>query len=198
MSRRRLFYNIVVYKHEKDMLRMLDVDLFQNRILEVFVPEFRGQTITEKEATLREYLKTVAENYDDAEMIMQDKDGYFNANVAYGKLEQKEEEQDQDVWKRKKKKKEAVFNDFYKFQRKSANDRKAIEKKNSHKTSDGEDDDDEEFDFVNPLDDANDSADDIPENGLEDADYLKKRKNVLASSFQQQLAELNKKKLKTL
>lgn len=188
-----MYYHIVVYKHEKDMLRMLDVELFQSRILEVMLPDFRAQSASEKEAILREYVKTVADNYDAAEIALQDKEGYFNAGVAYGKLEP-EKEEDDDLWKRKKKKKDQVFNDFYKFQRKSANDRKAISKK---KESDDEGEGEFE-DVYNPLEDVEASEDDVPENGLEDPEYLKKRKLALASSFQEQLAALNKKKVKTL
>ena len=189
-----MFYHIVVYKHEKDMLRMLDVELFQSRILEVLLPDFRGQSASEKEAILREYLKTVADNYDAAEIAMQDKEGYFNAGVAYGKLEP-EQEEDDDMWKRKKKKKDQIFTDFYKFQRKSANDRKAISK---NKTDSDDEEDDGFGGVVNPLEDVEASEDDVPENGLEDPEYLKKRKQALASSFQEQLAALNKKKVKTL
>lgn len=189
-----MFYHIIVYKHEKDMLRMLDVELFQNRILEVMLPDFRAQSASEKEAILREYLKTVADNYDAAEIALQDKEGYFNAGVAYGKLEPAQEEDD-DMWKRKKKKKDQVFNDFYKFQRRSANDRKAISKKKP----DSDDEEDGEFEDVHdPMEDVEASEDDVPENGLEDPEYLKKRKQALASSFQEQLAALNKKKVKTM
>lgn len=197
-----MFYHIIVYKHEKDMLRMLDIELFQNRILEVFMPDFRSQTTSEKEATLREYLKTVADNYDEAEMVLEDKDGYIKAGLGYGKLENDEDKQEEEIWKRKKKKKEQVFNDFYKFQRKAANDRKALTKKKADSDEEGDDnDDDDDFGVEDPLGgdyDVEQSDNDVPENGLEDPEYLKKRKQVLANSFQEQLAALNKKKLKTL
>ena len=181
---------------------MLDIELFQSRILETFLPQFRSQSASEKEATLQEYLKIVADNYDDAELILQDKEGYFNAGVAYGKLDQ-EQVEDDDQWKRKKKKKELIFEDFYKFQRKAANDKKGIDRKYNdlaEKQDEGLEEDEESFgDFINPLSD-NDLANDdkIPENGLDDMDYLKKRKQALANSFQEQLASLNKKKLKVL
>lgn len=172
---------------------MLDIELFQNRILEVFVPEYRSQTASEKEAALREYLKTIQDNYDEAEMLMEDKDGYFSAGLAYSKLEQEPPQQDTDAWKRKKKKKELLRNDFYKFQIKAANDKKAIELKNGG----GDDSDDDSSDGLPPAANMDSYAEDNLDDKLEDPDYLKKRKQNLAASFQEQLAELNKKKLKT-
>lgn len=190
---RRLFYHIVVYKHERDMLRMLDIELFQGRILEVFVPEYRSQTASEKESALREYLKTIQDNYDEAEMLLQDKEGYFNAGVAYGKLEQEQPDDDDDTWKRKKKKKEQFKTDFYKFQLKSAKDRKAIEK-----NSENGDSDEESSDGLPPAANMDSDSKEDFNDQIEDPEYLKKRKQNLAASFQQQLAELNNKKLKTL
>lgn len=176
---------------------MLDIELFQGKILEAFVPDYKSQSLNEKESILREYLKTIQDNYEEAEILMQDSEGYFNAGVTYAKLEQDARPEEEDIWKRKKKKKEQLKTDFYKFQLKAANDKRALNSKSKQVTNESEESSNVEGHIrADGFDDE--ASEPEEEEKLEDPDYLKKRKQALASSFQQQLAEINKKKLKML
>ena len=168
------------------------------------LPELRNQTNVEKETVLREYLKAIENEYNDAEIIMQDSQGYNSAVHTYGKVEDTDRkkgmaEEIEDTGRRRKKKRNPEFkDDFYKFQLREKAARQAIDgkKKNDQREEDGSDDDG----FLNTqgLDDEEEEQgeDKLDEDNLLDGDYLKKRKELLAASFQRQLAAINSKKLK--
>lgn len=194
---RKLYYHIIVFKHEKDMLRMFDVELFQYTILEQNLPEFRLRNQVEKDNIMRQYVQTVEDHFDETEVMMQDGEGYSYVQTSYpkGKIVD-EENQREEIADRKKKKKELLRKDFYKFQMKSMLDKSALAMKrrfdNEEKgrtmakvAAEQLDVPYEEEEEVEALDEAK----------LEDGDFLKKRKADLASSFQKQLAALNRKKL---
>ena len=190
---------------------MFDLELFQRRVLEVMMPELRNQTNVEKETVLREYLKAIENEYNDAEIIMQDAQGYNSALHTYGKIEDTDRkkgmaEEIEDTGRKKKKRNPEFKDDFYKFQLREKAAKQAIDGKiKESKDEDANSDDDgffntkglEGVELVDNFQGADEEGDEkLNEDNLLDGDYLKKRKGLLATSFQRQLAAINSKKLK--
>jgi hypothetical protein len=63
-SKKNLFFCVIVYKHERDMIRAFDLELFQHKMLEKFSIEYRGMTQHEKDQTLDNYLTSIEGNID--------------------------------------------------------------------------------------------------------------------------------------
>jgi hypothetical protein len=210
IKNRALHYHVVVFKHEKDMLRAFDLHLFQRRILEVMYPAFRGQSAMDQKQIFNDYLAALDIGYEEAENIMlEDADGYISAQYGFSKIEDPDApktliDEVNEECKRKRKKLPEFKDDFYKFQLRAKKARQDVEivgkrksrvdRSNSDEEDDqgeGEDDDWESLDL--------DRGDEKPmnESNMLDADYLAKKKQELASSFQKQLEGLRRKKLKT-
>lgn len=200
---------MVIYKHEKDMLRMFDLDLFQRRILERLLPEYKDQNLLEKEKTLKDYLKTIEEDYDEREMDAILQDGFAVTDVASKRTKVFDPDApltalEQVRLARRKKKNSIYKDDFYKTQIRANKDREAILGKKPAKQPLGEADGEEEVEGLDRgFADDDESGEElfnlgaeIDEDALNDPDFLKKRKAQLAANFQREIQHLQNKKLK--
>lgn len=215
---RALHYHVVVFKHEKDMLRAFDLHLFQKRILEVMYPAFRGQSAMDQKQIFNDYLAALDLGYEEAENIMlEDAQGFVSAQYGFSKIEDPDApktlvDQINEECKRKRRKTPVYKDDFYKFQLRAKKAKEEVEgigkrravkgNDNSEDSADEDDDqpqekDDEEDWESLDLDQTKGGNNQISEANLLDADYLSKKKQELASSFQKQLEAIRRKKLKT-
>lgn len=232
-GQKRLFYHIIVLKLERDLYRAFDAELFEGRILDKFLPEFRTQTVTEKAQLLKEYLASLEAHSSNTPVpdIHPDAEGFMPVEYVHSKLEDPDKPRTmlddiEDEMGGKKKKKERFHKDFYKFQLKALKQREEIDgvlgkKKKDAKGakgkneedyddgmhSDESDDDDVLMGQPTSWGDESDDESDVgvgthnynePKKVIEedDPDYLKKRKQHLAATFQRQLQEINSKKIK--
>lgn len=223
-SGRNIFYHVVIYKHEKDMLRMFDLDLFQRALLDSFLPEFKLRSEAEKELTMREYLKTIQDEYDQEQVELVDSEGFTSAALMPGQVVNPDKplslvEQLREETKRRKKKGDRLHKDFYKFQLRELGTKKAIQGKKKNKGSkkteragledgDGGSDGDSFFEgksggWLDAGDEQGESLNigmggvqlsGFDDEMLDDADFLKKRKAALKASFQQQVEQVKQKK----
>lgn len=215
---RALHYHVVVFKHEKDMLRAFDLHLFQKRILEVMYPAFRGQSAMDQKQIFNDYLAALDLGYEEAENIMlEDAQGFVSAQYGFSKIEDPDApktlvDQINEECKRKRKKVPVFKDDFYKFQLRARKAKEEVEgigkRRPTAQTNDSDDsgsedgdqpqgdDDEEEWESLD-LEKNQGGKTEVNETNLLDADYLSKKKQELASSFQKQLEALRRKKLKT-
>lgn len=191
------------------MLRMFDLDISQRRILERMLPEYQNQSAVEKDKTLKDYLKTIEEDYDERDLQMELEDGFAVTDVARptGKIfdpEKPLDELEKYRLSRRKKKNDPFKQDFYKIQIKALKDNQELfgKKKRSKPTDEEDGDNAAEGGFFDDQDDDESGEDlfnlgeGLDEDQLNDPDFLQKRKAQLAASFQRQIAEMREKKLK--
>ena len=74
-----MYYYVVVFKHESDYLRTFDLGIFHEKLCERFVGSYLRRTKTEKKQIYRDYMKSLADDIDNTEVVYQTKDGYLLA-----------------------------------------------------------------------------------------------------------------------
>jgi hypothetical protein len=173
---RKLFYYVIVFKHESDFFRTFDFKMLQQKVHEKFVPEYMGLSEVEKERIFEEYMQSIRDDIDNTERPIFTKDGYMIAKNAIKKRNTIEgatyKEKDTG---RNRKKKQKLKSDFYKFQLKAIEDKKGLRVEN------------EEDEEIGELD----------EDQIDDTQYLKKRKMLLAMKFKKEVAKRLKMKKMT-
>ena len=189
-AKRFMYFSVIVFKHERDMIRSFDLAEFQHRMLERFLPDYRNMTTNEKEQLLDNYMKSMEGNIDYSNQIGMTEEGYMMVQEGLG-IARKEKSKRELDGRRKRKPKVKEFSDFYKFQLKNINEKRAVFQ---------EDDldhmalmqDNEELGF----NEDNSDYEDLDLNQLGDSSYLDKRKEILKTKFQTELKAINAKKIK--
>ena len=117
----------MVFKHQNDFYRTFDLDYFQQKLLERFMPEYLKMTPAEKEAIYFDYIKSLEDDVDAEEPIIKGDDGYYITKNVVKSRKIIEEPKEYVDMRRKKKKKNPYKNDFYKFQVKNIKDQISLE-----------------------------------------------------------------------
>lgn len=179
-----IYFYVVIFKHEKDMIRAFDLELFQHKMLERFLPDYRNMTEYEKEEMFQAYAKSIEGNVDMTNQITMTDDGFM---IVQGKPGGKSREAFKEEFdgKRKRKKKEKEMKDFYRFQLKNLNDIRVFNQEDEIGENEMY-----EHDFAEDLD--NDEWEDLDVAQLDNTDYLNKRKEILTKKFQQDVNKLKK------
>lgn len=113
---RKLFYYVVVFKHENDFYRTFDVGSFHEKISEKFIPEYLNASEIEKQKIFDNYIQSIKQDIDNTEVVSTTKDGYLVAeyNVKSRNTIEGGRAKRIDTGRRRKKK-NLLKNDFYKF-----------------------------------------------------------------------------------
>lgn len=123
-----MFYYVIVFKHESDFLRTFDLEMFHQKVFELFIPEFMGASEVEKKRIFEQYMESIKDDIDMTEVQTMTKDGYLIAKNVLNQRKtiegKKYKERDTG---RNRKKKEKLKTDFYKFQLKEIRDRNGLQ-----------------------------------------------------------------------
>ena len=184
-AKKFMFFSVVIFKHDRDMIRGFDQEYFQQKLLEKFMPEYRNMTANEKELQQDNYMKSMDGAIDYSNQIGMTEDGYMMIQQDTG-IVRKEKSIAKYDGRRKHKKKIKEKADFYKFQMKNINDRRVV----------FQEDGIEQMELMNDGDDLdynedNSDYDELDIKQLGDDSYLQKRKEILKTKFQEELKAIN-------
>lgn len=181
-SKKNLFFCVIVYKHERDMIRAFDLELFQHKMLEKFNAAYRQMTQHEKDQTLDNYLTSIEGNIDFSGGLGMTSDGFMIVQEKPG-VSKRERSMEEFDGKRRRKRKPKEKEDFYKFQLKNVNDQRVVHMEGEIGHNEMMED---EYGRIQESD-GEEAWEDLDIGKLADKSYLEKRKELLKERFQKEL-----------